>query len=78
MFSSVQNVSAYKGKQLEEYGVLESLRRKGVSIEHGKDISLRNAKHLGNKSWGKISFLVRFCGYFFNNSEMNLYKGPAD
>jgi hypothetical protein len=78
MISSVANVPAYKGRQLEEYSTLDSLRKKGVIVDGGKSISLKSAKNIGNKSWGRISFLVRFCGYFFNNAELTVYKGPSD
>lgn len=57
-------------KNHSEDEVLRSLSRKGsVSINRReKTVNVTNNKgDLGNGSWGKISFLVKYCGYVLFN-----------
>ena len=58
-------------KKHEEGLILQSLRRKKDILISDAIYVLSNdspfkAHDLGNKSWGKIDYLVNYCGYFIN------------
>jgi hypothetical protein len=46
---------------------------KTIVVQAAYTINLENAKDLGNKSWGKIDFLVNYNGYVTINKE-KLFK----
>jgi hypothetical protein len=52
----------FRGRELDEDECIGSLMAQGCHFA-GKSIDIAKAKILGNKSWGRISFLCRFKGY---------------
>lgn len=58
-------------KHYKEDEVLQSLKKKHdvriigdtIWVLNGKSKNHPAANDLGNKSWGKIDFLVNYCGY---------------
>ena len=51
----------------DEASCLMALRRKGIAFK-GNQINLIAATELGNKSFGKLDYLVNYCGYVVVNS----------
>lgn len=56
-------------RNYDERTVVRELSRNAAisidSVSKSKVISvIRNAKTIGNGSWGKIDFLTKYCGYF--------------
>ncbi len=70
---SIERVKSKKEYTVDE--IRQSLRLKGVSVGDGvliKTIDVGKAHTLGNKSWGKIDFLVNYQNFSIIN--MNEYK----
>ena len=47
--------------------VIRALEKKGCKIDNTNVIDCKKATNLGNKSWGKIDFLVNHCGFIVIN-----------
>lgn len=52
-----------KGRILNQDESIKSLKRKGAEIEGFNPIyiNIKKCKRLGNKSWGLVDFLNKFC-----------------
>lgn len=65
-------------KKHDEIQVVNQLQRRKFSINPvTKKIAINKSMIIGNKTWGKIDFLVHYCGYYIVYGDGSLIDEPS-
>ena len=56
-----------QGKLLNALGITPKKIMRDLIVQQANTVNVGSASNLGNGSWGKIDFLVNYCGFTFTN-----------